>query len=54
MRTVATLNEKGGGIYEGPGQVQMGGNWQVTVLATKNGQTVAQKQINVMAEGGLQ
>src|SRR5205809_897327 len=44
MRTVATLNEKGGGIYEGPGQVQMGGNWQVTVLATKNGQTIAQKQ----------
>lgn len=54
MRTVATLNEKGGGTYEGPGQVQMGGNWQVTVLATKNGQTVAQKQFNVTAEGGMQ
>ena len=54
MRTVATLNEKGAGIYEGPGQVQMGGNWQVTVLATKNGQTVAQKQFNVTAEGGMQ
>ena len=54
MRTVATLNEKGGGIYEGPGQVQMGGNWQVTVLATKNGQTIAQKQFNVTAEGGMQ
>ena len=54
MRTVATLNEKGGGIYEGPGQVQMGGNWQVTVLATKSGLTVAQKQFNVTAEGGMQ
>jgi Cu(I)/Ag(I) efflux system membrane fusion protein/cobalt-zinc-cadmium efflux system membrane fusion protein len=51
MRTVATLNDKGGGTYEGPGQVQMGGSWQVTVLATKNGQTLAQKQFDVDAEG---
>lgn len=54
MRTVATLSERGGGTYEGPGQIQMGGNWQVTVLATKNGQAVAQKQLNVTAEGGMQ
>jgi RND family efflux transporter MFP subunit len=53
MRTVSTLNEKGGGIYEGPGQVQMGGTWQVTVLATRNGQTLAQKQFQVSAEGGM-
>ena len=54
MRNVTTLAEKGGGIYEGVGQVQMGGTWQVTVLATKNGQTVAQKQMSVTAEGGMQ
>ena len=54
MRNVTTLGEKGGGIYEGPGQVQMGGNWQVTVLATKNGQTLGQKQFSVSAEGGMQ
>ena len=53
MRNVATLNEKGGGIYEGPGEVQMGGTWQVTVLATKAGQTIAQKQFSVAAEGGM-
>jgi Cu(I)/Ag(I) efflux system membrane fusion protein/cobalt-zinc-cadmium efflux system membrane fusion protein len=52
MRTVATLNDKGGGVYEGPGQVQMRGTWQVTVLATKGGQTLAQKQLDVSAEGG--
>jgi RND family efflux transporter MFP subunit len=51
MRTVATLSDKGGGMYEGPGQVQMGGTWQVTVLATKDGQTLAQKQLDVSAEG---
>jgi Cu(I)/Ag(I) efflux system membrane fusion protein/cobalt-zinc-cadmium efflux system membrane fusion protein len=53
MRSVATLSEKGGGIYEGPGDVQMGGTWQVTVLATKAGQTIAQKQLSVTAEGGM-
>jgi len=51
MRTVATLSDKGGGMYEGPGQVQIGGTWQVTVLATKDGQTLAQKQLDVSAEG---
>ena len=54
MRNVTTLSDKGGGIYEGPGQIQMGGTWQVTVLATKNGQPIAQKQLSVTAEGGMQ
>jgi hypothetical protein len=53
MRNVATLSEKGGGIYEGPGELQMGGTWQVSVLATKAGQTIAQKQFSVTAEGGM-
>ncbi|MEP6716777.1 MAG: efflux RND transporter periplasmic adaptor subunit [Terriglobia bacterium] len=51
MRTVAALSEKSGGRYEGPGQVQMRGSWQVTVLATKNGETLAQKQFDISAEG---
>ena len=51
MRTVATLSDEGSGNYEGTGQVQMAGTWQVTVFATKDGQTLAQKQIDVMAEG---
>jgi RND family efflux transporter MFP subunit len=54
MRNVATLSDKGGGVYEGPVQIQMGGTWQVTVLATKDGQTLAQKQLSVTAEGGIQ
>jgi Cu(I)/Ag(I) efflux system membrane fusion protein/cobalt-zinc-cadmium efflux system membrane fusion protein len=53
MRNVATLSDKGGGLYEGPGEVKMGGTWQVTVLATKAGQTIAQKQFSVTAEGGM-
>ena len=35
MRNVVTLSDKGGGIYEGPGQLQSGGSWQVTVVATQ-------------------
>ena len=54
MRNVTTLSDKGGGIYESAGQVQMGGTWQVTLLATRNGQTIAQKQTSVTAEGGMQ
>ena len=53
MRNVVTLSDKGAGLYEGAGEVQMGGTWQVTVLATKAGQTVAQKQFSVTAEGGM-
>ena len=53
MRNVVTLSNKGGGLYEGAGEVQMGGNWQVTVLATKAGQTIAQKQFSVTTEGGM-
>jgi RND family efflux transporter MFP subunit len=53
MRNVTTLSEKGGGVYEGPGELPTGGTWQVAVLATKAGQTVAQKQFSVTAEGGM-
>lgn len=53
MRTVSTLSDKGGGMYEGSGQLQSGGTWQVTIVATKNGQTLAQKQFNITAEGGM-
>ncbi len=54
MRNVVTLGDTRGGMYEGPVQIQMGGTWQVTVLATKNGQTIAQKQLSVTAEGATQ
>jgi RND family efflux transporter MFP subunit len=53
MRNVFTLSDKNGGVYEGPGQLQSGGSWQVTVVATKNGQTICQRQLSVTAEGGM-
>jgi RND family efflux transporter MFP subunit len=53
MRTPVTLSDKGNGLYEGSGQLDSGGTWQVTVVAKKNGQTVASKQLSVNATGGM-
>ena len=53
MRTPVTLRDKGNGVYEGSGQLESGGNWQVTILAKKNGQVVASKQLSVNATGGM-
>lgn len=53
MRTTVSLADKGSGLYEGSGQLQSGGTWQVTILAKKNGQTIASKQLNVTATGGM-
>ena len=53
MRTQVSLAEKGNGLYEGAGQLDSGGTWQVTIVAKKNGQIVASKQLSVNATGGM-
>ena len=53
MRVVTNLAEKGGGLYEGRGELGSGGTWQVTVGAQKNGQALASKQLRVDAQGGM-
>ena len=53
MRIPVTLSDRGNGLYEGSGQLESGGTWQVTILAKKNGQVVASKQLNVNATGGM-
>ncbi len=53
MRTVTQLSDQGGGIYEGSGKLESGGLWQVSVVAQKNGRTLASKQLTVNAEGGM-
>lgn len=53
MRVSATLNDKGGGVYEGPTELRNGGTWQVTILARKNGQVMASQQLSVSASGGM-
>ena len=53
MRTPVALSDKGNGLYEGSGELGSGGTWQVTILAKKNGQTIASKQLSVSATGGM-
>ncbi len=53
MRMVSNLSDKGGGVYEGSGKLENGGTWQVSIVAQKNGQTLASKQMTVSAEGGM-
>jgi hypothetical protein len=53
MRTVVNMTEKQNGIYEGSGQLESGGAWQVTIVARQNGQTIVRKQLNVNATGGM-
>jgi Cu(I)/Ag(I) efflux system membrane fusion protein/cobalt-zinc-cadmium efflux system membrane fusion protein len=53
MKTTVVLGDKGDGRYEGTGDLGSGGTWQVTITAQKNGQTLASKQMNVSATGGM-
>jgi RND family efflux transporter MFP subunit len=53
MRAVATLADKGNGLYEAPLQLQTGGTWQVTVTVQSKGQTIGTKQLSVNATGGM-
>jgi RND family efflux transporter MFP subunit len=53
MHSAANLADKGKGLYEGSGNLESGGTWQVTIVARKNGQFIASKQFSVNASGGM-
>ena len=53
MKTVINASDKGGGLYEGKGDLGSGGTWQVTIGAQQSGQTIANKQLTVNATGGM-
>jgi len=53
MKTVVNATDKGGGMYEGSGDLGSGGTWQVTITATLNGQMIANKQLTLNATGGM-
>jgi len=53
MKTDINATDKGGGMYEGKGDLGSGGTWQVTIRAQQNGQTIASKQFTVNATGGM-
>jgi RND family efflux transporter MFP subunit len=53
MKDTASLSDKGEGLYEAPLELQNGGTWQVTVLAKRNGQVIASKQLSQSTTGGM-
>lgn len=53
LKTVVTPADKGGGMYEGAGDLGSGGAWQVMVAATKDGTSIGSRQLSVTATGGM-
>jgi Cu(I)/Ag(I) efflux system membrane fusion protein/cobalt-zinc-cadmium efflux system membrane fusion protein len=53
MKTVVRASDKGGGLYEGSGDLGSGGTWQVTVTVTQNGQVIVSKHLTLNATGGM-
>ncbi|HXA86151.1 MAG TPA: FixH family protein [Candidatus Dormibacteraeota bacterium] len=53
MKTSLELTDKGGGIYEGAGELGSAGTWQVTLTAQKNGRVIGARHFTLNAEGGM-
>ena len=53
MRATADLSESSTGTYTGRLTLPTGGTWQVTVMAQRDGRTVAQQQVSLTATGGM-
>jgi Cu(I)/Ag(I) efflux system membrane fusion protein/cobalt-zinc-cadmium efflux system membrane fusion protein len=53
MLATADLQDSGAGTYTGPLTLASGGTWQVTVVAQKDGRTIAQQQVSLTATGGM-
>ena len=53
MKTVIKGTDKGGGLYEGQGDLGSGGMWQVSITAQQDGQTIATKKLTVKSTGGM-
>jgi Cu(I)/Ag(I) efflux system membrane fusion protein/cobalt-zinc-cadmium efflux system membrane fusion protein len=52
MNVVTSLNEKGGGIYEGQANLDSDGTWQLTVTAIKGGAVLVTKKLSPNDGGG--
>ena len=53
MKSSVSCSDKGGGLYEGSGELASGGTWQVTVSVQQNGRLIATKQLTINATGGM-
>ncbi len=53
MKASFDLADKGGGLYEGSGELGSAGTWQVTLTAKKNGREIGARHFTLNAEGGM-
>jgi hypothetical protein len=53
LRAQASATDQGNGIYLGNIDLQSGGTWQMTIVATKGGQTIATQQSDVPVSGPM-
>lgn len=53
MKTVIKATDKGGGIYEGKGNLESAGTWHVSVVARQHDRTIATKRLTVHVTGGM-
>jgi RND family efflux transporter MFP subunit len=53
MSGTSSLNDTGAGVYEGPVTLESGGAWRITITVISHGATVATKQVNLTATGGM-
>jgi nitrogen fixation protein FixH len=51
MKSVIKGEDKGGGMYEGKGDLGSGGMWDVTVTAQQDGKAIVTKKLTVKAMG---
>jgi RND family efflux transporter MFP subunit len=53
MKAQTNLTDRGSGTYSGKIDLQSGGTWQVSIVATRDGQAIAVKQHNVSVSGPM-
>jgi len=53
MRDTSVADEQGRGVYATGVDLQSGGTWSLTIVAVKDGQTIATRQMDVSATGPM-
>jgi nitrogen fixation protein FixH len=53
MRAQGTANDRGNGTYAASIELPSGGTWSLTITASKGGQPIATKQVDVSASGSM-
>ena len=53
MKAVIKATDKGGGVYEGKGNLESAGTWHVRVVARQRDRTIETKRLTVHVTGGM-